>query len=177
MDLRPVSRLRRVALVSLALLAAACDEGRPHSAGADIPTPQGALQVPHEQYVQAGPTPAGMQRISVRNPFDGDPNAIAVGERLYSGYNCVVCHGGKGEGGGMAPSLDDGRWRYGGSAAEIYQSIYEGRPLGMPRWGGRITDEQIWMLVAYLQSLRAEANMETVTWPGVPSDQGEDTQG
>jgi hypothetical protein len=42
---------------------------------------------------------------------------------------------------------------FGGTAGTVFQSIYEGRPDGMPAWGGPIADDQIWRLVAYVQSL------------------------
>lgn len=176
MDLLPVGRSRAGAALLLALVAAGCRDGGPQT-GTAAAAVEGPLGVPHEQYVQAGPTPPGIALAPYPNPLEGDPTAIARGERLFVQYNCVVCHGSGGGGGGMGPSLNDDRWRYGSSAAEIFQSIYEGRPLGMPRWGGRITDEQIWILVAYLRSLSPEEGIETVTWPGIPSRQEEGTQG
>ena len=41
----------------------------------------------------------------------------------------------------MGPSLQDSRWHFGGTPGEVFQSIYEGRPDGMPSWGGRIDDD------------------------------------
>ena len=55
------------------------------------------------------------------------------------------CHGADGSG-AMGPSLQDGRWHFGSTAGDVFQSIYEGRPDGMPSWGGRISDDQIWRL-------------------------------
>ena len=49
--------------------------------------------------------------------------------------NCDGCHG-AGATGWVGPSLADGRWRYGGSAGEIFRSIYYGRRQGMPAFGG-----------------------------------------
>ena len=40
--------------------------------------------------------------------------------------------------------------------AEVFESIYQGRPDGMPAWGGRITNDQIWMLTAYVRSLSSK---------------------
>ena len=45
----------------------------------------------------------------------------------------------------------DDEWIYGSSPANIYESISEGRPNGMPSWGGHIPDYQIWELVTYVQ--------------------------
>ncbi len=52
----------------------------------------------------------------------------------------------------MGPDLTDTYWRYGGLPAEIYQSIAQGRPQGMPSWGRALPPEDIWKLVAYIQS-------------------------
>ena len=67
--------------------------------------------------------------------------------------NCAGCHGGH-AGGGMGPSLRDKDWIYGSSAGHIHDSIVEGRAHGMPTWGTKLPDEQIWKLTAYIQSLR-----------------------
>jgi cytochrome c551/c552 len=90
--------------------------------------------------------------VSVRNPFEGDKRAIALGGQLFVAYNCIDCHGAEGSG-AVGPSFQDGRWHFGGSAAAIFESIYQGRPDGMPGWGGRISNDQIWMLTTYLRSL------------------------
>lgn len=53
----------------------------------------------------------------------------------------------------MGPNLTDTYWRYGGTPAQIYQSIAAGRPKGMPSWGKKLPAREIWQLTAYLQSL------------------------
>jgi cytochrome c oxidase cbb3-type subunit 3 len=54
----------------------------------------------------------------------------------------------------MGPSLRDPDWRYGNTDAQIFSTIAEGRDQGMPAWGARVPEDQIWKLVAYVQSLR-----------------------
>ena len=66
----------------------------------------------------------------------------------------------------MAPSLADGRWHFGGSAPEVFESIYQGRPDGMPTWGGRIATDQIWMLVTYVRSLSTGKDVATENFTG-----------
>ena len=107
--------------------------------------------VAHEEYIAVG-LPSRARALSLRNAFEGNREAIATGARIFVAYNCVDCHGADGSG-AMGPSFQDGRWRFGGSASEVFESIYQGRPEGMPAWGGRISEEQIWMLVAYVRSL------------------------
>jgi cytochrome c oxidase cbb3-type subunit 3 len=89
---------------------------------------------------------------SVSNPYTGDKAAIMAGRKLFTGMNCAGCHSGY-AGGGMGPSLRDSLWIYGGRDAQIFSSIAEGRPYGMPAWAGRLQDDQIWRLVAYLRTL------------------------
>jgi hypothetical protein len=44
-------------------------------------------------------------------------------------------------------------WRSGGSDADVFNSIYEGRAKGMPAWGTVLSHKQIWELVSYIRSL------------------------
>jgi cytochrome c oxidase cbb3-type subunit III len=102
--------------------------------------------------------------LSLTNPYEGNKGAIAMGAKLFITYNCIDCHGADGSG-AMGPSLADGRWHFGGSPGEVFESIYEGRPDGMPQWGGRITNDQIWMLTAYVRSL-ASKDLSTENFSG-----------
>ena len=47
----------------------------------------------------------------------------------------------------------DDQWIYGSEPESIYATIVEGRPNGMPSFGARIPDQQVWQLVAYVRSL------------------------
>lgn len=80
----------------------------------------------------------------------GDP---AAGEALFVGaLGCAGCHGQDG-GGGVGPNLADAEWIYGGDAASISETLHNGRPGGMPAFGGQASEEDITNLVAYVQSL------------------------
>lgn len=105
--------------------------------------------------VPVGPVPGGVRedRSALGNPVAGDPDALRDGRAFFVAYNCSGCHGDHG-GGGMGPSLRDASWIYGGSAAEIANSVVQGRAHGMPAWGTRLTPEQVWQIVAYLGSMR-----------------------
>jgi cytochrome c oxidase cbb3-type subunit 3 len=78
-------------------------------------------------------------------------HAINEGKRLYSWFNCVGCHANGG--GGMGPPLIDATWIYGSTPANIYSSIMEGRPNGMPAFYGKIPEQEAWKIVAYVRSL------------------------
>jgi cytochrome c oxidase cbb3-type subunit III len=88
---------------------------------------------------------------SIKNPYTNDMAAIKEGHELFVNMNCAGCHGYDLKG-GMGPSLVDTYWRYGGSPADIYKSIFEGRPQGMPAWGRSIPPVEIWKVVAYIQA-------------------------
>ena len=53
----------------------------------------------------------------------------------------------------MGPDLTDSEWRYGGLPIQVYKTIRDGRPQGMPAWGVALPPGDIWKLVAYIQSL------------------------
>jgi cytochrome c oxidase cbb3-type subunit 3 len=76
---------------------------------------------------------------------------ISQGKTLFKWYNCNGCHANGG--GDSGPPLMDDRWIYGGSTENIVSTIREGRPNGMPSFRGRIPDDQIWELAAYVRSM------------------------
>jgi cytochrome c oxidase cbb3-type subunit 3 len=88
----------------------------------------------------------------IKNPYAGNIAATEAGHQLFIQMNCVGCHGYDAKG-GMGPDLTDTYWRYGGSPSEIYNSVYQGRPQGMPAWGRMIPHADVWKIVTYLQSL------------------------
>jgi mono/diheme cytochrome c family protein len=123
-----------------------------------------ATFVQHPENIQPGlPLTGGFTQLT--NPFRGDRGKIKDGAALFVSYNCMDCHGADGSG-AMGPSLADNRFHFGGTDGEVFQSIFEGRPDGMPAWGGRIPDDQIWRLVAYVQSLGAGKDVSTENFTG-----------
>ena len=116
-------------------------------------------------------TAASAIRATSLRPADGDPvqpgrmspppapyeyNAYAInqGKRLFRWYNCNGCHAQGG--GGMGPALMDDKWLYGHEPQRIFASIVEGRPNGMPAFGGRVPEDQVWQLVAYVRSMSGQ---------------------
>ena len=100
-----------------------------------------------------GPVPGIGDIAPVANPFGNDRTALEEGRKLFVQFNCAGCHGGR-AGGGMGPSLRDPAWRYGSTPDRIFNSIAQGRGQGMPSWGARIPEQQIWLITAYVSSLR-----------------------
>jgi cytochrome c oxidase cbb3-type subunit 3 len=92
----------------------------------------------------------------VTNAYDENAYALAEGKRLFNWYNCNGCHA---DGGGaQGPPLMDDLWIYGSSPANVYASIVQGRPNGMPSWAGRIPENEVWELVAYVRSMSGLAD-------------------
>ncbi len=89
---------------------------------------------------------------AVKNPVGGDPEAIQRGMSYFNMFNCSGCHA-PNAGGGMGPSLSNSFFIYGGEPQNIFLSIYQGRPNGMPSWGVMLPQNIIWDLVAYVRSI------------------------
>ena len=141
--------MRKLSLLFAALVfllgAAGCNNQPVESATAGA---QPLVRIP------VGPVPGpGKAADLPTNPFANDNVALVEGRHLFVWMNCSGCHGGHG-GGGMGPSLRDIQWIYGNSDAHIFDSIAQGRAHGMPAWGTRLPDDQIWKLVAYIKSMR-----------------------
>jgi cytochrome c oxidase cbb3-type subunit III len=142
----------RALVISLAAgLLGSCGgrESAPEPSASWLAEPLAAIQVSN---LVAGPT---NEAPEVENPFAEDPNALTQGRQLYTSFNCLGCHGAAG-GGGIGPPLADDDWIYGGSDANIYATIIQGRPNGMPAFGPMMSGAAVWKLAAYVKSLRQE---------------------
>jgi len=88
-----------------------------------------------------------------KNPYTGDPDAIAEGKKLWRKTGCYSCHGGTAEG-GVGPSLIDDEWVYKPTDKTLFKTISQGRPgTVMVAWSKELSDDQIWKLIAYIRSL------------------------
>ena len=172
------SRCRSAAVGAgmLALLAVgACTQG---AGGSERPVRSRSMPAADRTARAAGVNPGIHPAVvlgELRNPYTGDRSAIATGQMLFNAMNCAGCHSGY-AGGGMGPSLRDSTWIYGSSDAQIYSTIVEGRPNGMPAFGGRIPDDQVWQLVAYVRSLSGQLRKDAAPsradtlYPGNPEN-------
>ena len=96
--------------------------------------------------------PGGRQsKPNVSNPYEGNAFAISEGQRLFGSYNCSGCHANGG--GGIGPPLIKDEWVYGSDPDNLFDTIVKGRPNGMPSWGGRIPEYQVWQLVTFVRSM------------------------
>jgi cytochrome c oxidase cbb3-type subunit III len=142
----------RVTLVLLAcggLLLGACEREerafRPDTAASE--TEEKIALVP----LSPGPNPPVIQTTGKGKDYESNAYHLSQGKKLYTWFNCVGCHANGG--GGMGPPLMDDRWIYGGSIENVVATIREGRPNGMPSFRGKVPDDQIWQLAAYVRSM------------------------
>jgi cytochrome c oxidase cbb3-type subunit III len=106
-----------------------------------------------DELVPVGELKAGgeLPDDSTRSVLGTNAYALGEGQTLYHRMNCVGCH--SHGGGGIGPALMDSEWIYGSDPAQIFKTIIEGRPNGMPAFRGKLGNQQVWQLVAYVRSM------------------------
>jgi cytochrome c oxidase cbb3-type subunit 3 len=89
--------------------------------------------------------------LSFESDYQENAYQLSQGQTLYANFNCNTCHA---HGGGdIGPPLNDSKWIYGFEPQQVFASIVDGRPKGMPAFGSRLNENQVWELVAYARSL------------------------
>jgi mono/diheme cytochrome c family protein len=96
------------------------------------------------------PATAADDTEEIKNPFEGDPAAIAKGEELFS-ERCSFCHGGRGKG-GKGPALTAGHFKRSGTDATLFSTIVAGRPgTQMGAFGMTLSADDVWDIIAFLR--------------------------
>jgi len=154
------SRFRASLLIlgAAALTLGACDREEHHSRGKPIGETVPAGESPDTIFPGSSSAPALDSRAKL---YDNNANAISRGQQLYTQMNCVGCH--SHGGGGMGLPLMDDEWRYGSRIDQVATTIAEGRPNGMPAWRGKLTEDQIWSLAAYVRSMSGLPSKDAVS--------------
>ena len=100
-----------------------------------------------------------------KNPFAGDPKAVAAGKVLY-GKTCQKCHGpgGKGDGPDADPDamqdmdLTNPRRAARNPDGIVFYKIWNGRKKPkMPAQKDKLTKDEVWQIVSYAQTLRQKS--------------------
>ncbi|MFL1465394.1 cytochrome-c oxidase, cbb3-type subunit III [Marinobacter sp. HN1S83] len=83
-----------------------------------------------------------------------DAEAAEAGEEVFA-QACSSCHGSDAKGNYAfgAPNLTDDTWLYGSTYEWIKETVVNGRQNKMPAQSGRLSDDQIQILAAYVYSL------------------------
>jgi cytochrome c oxidase cbb3-type subunit 3 len=110
--------------------------------------------IPVTSFMAGGQPPATQPYPG--NNYEENGYALSEGKRLYGYYNCSGCH--FQGGGGIGPPLMDDKWIYGSDPAQVFASIIQGRPNGMPSFAGKVPDFQVWQLSAYVRSMSGLAS-------------------
>jgi putative heme-binding domain-containing protein len=95
------------------------------------------------------------------NPFWNDAQAVSRGEQLYN-QSCTACHGVNGGAGEIGPAIINNNMsaplRGELNDFQIVETVRKGVPgTVMPAWQGKLSDDDILKLGAYLHSLRGNA--------------------
>ena len=86
----------------------------------------------------------------VKNPYEGKLEAVKEGDKIFDA-KCSECH--MDGTGGAGPNLTDDTWVYGGSDAEVFETISRGRKGGMPSWKSELSKDDIWKVIAFIRSI------------------------
>ena len=147
--------------IGLVVVTMGCErEARRFSEAPSPPDVRAQAEAVSEQ--QAGPVGRGMREPAAAGAYDEEnAYALAQGKTYYRWFNCIGCHAQGG--GGAGPALMDASWTYGKQPADIFTTIMDGRPNGMPSFRGRIPEQQAWQLVAYVRSLSGLVSSDAAT--------------
>jgi cytochrome c oxidase cbb3-type subunit 3 len=104
---------------------------------------------------------AAQAALPANNRYEENAYAVSQGKALYRAFNCNGCHAGGG--GNMGPPLMDDKWRYGSDPANVFASISQGRPNGMPAFGKHVPEDQLWQLVAYVRSMSGQLRSDVAS--------------
>lgn len=142
-------------MVALLTVPACKREERHFQVNAAEARPPAGVRLSELQPGQSTPPP------HAANGYEENAVALTEGKRLFSSFNCTGCHANGG--GGSGPPLIDRRWIYGNAPEQIFATITEGRPNGMPAFGDKLTTQQIWQLAAYVRSMSGMVSVNNAT--------------
>jgi mono/diheme cytochrome c family protein len=115
----------------------------------------------HEQATSSGWTLA-QDAETKKNPLGADPKVLATGKAVFK-EKCAKCHGpsGLGDGPDADPDhrehqdLTNPKWADRNPDGVVFYKVSNGRRRPkMPAFKEELTEQQIWSVVAYVQTLR-----------------------
>lgn len=146
-----------LSIISSALIFAACER---EERGFRVETPA-SERINSKKLSTLQPGAAQPESSPLVNEYENNAYALSQGKQLFSAMNCAGCHAHGG--GGIGPPLMDAKWIYGGQPDQVFATIVEGRPNGMPSFRGKLPDYQVWQLAAYVRSLSGQVNSTVAT--------------
>jgi cytochrome c oxidase cbb3-type subunit III len=141
--------MRLSAALTLAVLLVAC-EREERSYRSDAVANESREQIALVP-LTAGPGQPTESRSGKGKKIEQNAYQLSQGKQLFKWFNCSGCHANGG--GGSGPALMDDKWIYGSEIENIVATIREGRPNGMPSFRGKIPEDQIWQIAAFVRSM------------------------
>ena len=101
-----------------------------------------------------------------KNPIPSSASSIKAGSLVFARI-CRACHGLQGKGDGTAAPLGSkpanlvaGKWKHGGSDAEIFKTIKEGvaPDYFMQAMADKLSDDEIWNTINFIRDLAKRVN-------------------
>jgi cytochrome c oxidase cbb3-type subunit III len=139
-------RMMRISL-ALALIAISSCKREERTFRTDPPFVSNVQNIPVTSFAAGGAT----TQPTIKNDYESNAYAMSEGKRLFTAMNCSGCH--FQGGGGIGPPLMDAKWIYGSEPAQVFATIIQGRPNGMPSYANKLPDYQMWQIAAYVRSI------------------------
>jgi len=148
--------LRYSALLAVAALVFACGGGEGGAPAAEEEAAAPAPETAGEAVAETG------EMEALELPEGVTPEMVARGKEIFAGAGiCYTCHGPEGQGGPLAPSLQDEEWiNIDGSYEAIVNTVTTGvaQPkqfpgIMLPKAGTNISDEDVRAVAAYVWTL------------------------
>jgi mono/diheme cytochrome c family protein len=99
--------------------------------------------------------PAQQAATAVTNPFAGRADVVDEGRGLFNQY-CAHCHGPNAYQGERPRDLRRLQIRYGHDAARVFwDTVTKGKPdKGMPIWKTVLSDDALWQIFTFLETVQ-----------------------
>jgi cytochrome c oxidase cbb3-type subunit 2 len=146
---RPAGRFHLATFVVVVFTMVAFDGYRASAQKADA----AAGTIKQSTYAALADAPAKARER--KNPFAGDPQAVAAGGKLFE-QHCAECHGMKTGGTRKGPSLLQEQVQQ-ATPGTLFWILSNGVVRrGMPVWS-KLPEQQRWQIVTFLQSLKVQS--------------------
>ena len=106
-----------------------------------------------DQLLEMPQIDAVVEHVLAISGQEHDATLATEGATVFA-ENCAACHGeaGQGDRAQGAPVLTDAIWLYGGSREKIKETVVNARFGVMPAWAGRLSEDEIRAVAAYVHS-------------------------
>jgi cytochrome c oxidase cbb3-type subunit 3 len=86
-----------------------------------------------------------------------EPEGIAAGKQVFEA-NCTACH--KDGSGDIGPNLTDNYWLYGNDIKDVFGTVKNGTPNGMPEHASKLNPVQLQQVASYVLSMKYKPGKE-----------------